>query len=79
MFIFNLHPTESYVDYAVGTHFIGKMTLALDSDAAPFGGHSRVSPNCEYWITSDPGDGLANSFKVCGYLAVRHTFPVAPL
>jgi 1,4-alpha-glucan branching enzyme len=41
----NLHPTNSYIDYAIGVPSNKGYKLVLDSDATQFGGHSRLQAN----------------------------------
>jgi len=54
LFIFNLHPTKSFDNYAVGMGFNEPMRTVLDTDEGRFGGHMR----CEH--------GHANAFKPGG-------------
>lgn len=42
VFIFNLHPTKSFVDYPVGVQVPGIYRIALNTDSAHCGGHGRV-------------------------------------
>jgi len=41
LFVFNLHPSNSYQAYRVGTAWGGKYKVVLDSDWPEFGGHNR--------------------------------------
>ena len=43
----NLHPHESYPAYRVGSAVAGRFRLALDTDAAEFGGWGRLDPDTE--------------------------------
>ncbi|KAI8905871.1 glycoside hydrolase superfamily [Gorgonomyces haynaldii] len=56
LFIFNFHPTKSFVDYRIGTCWPTKHFIVLDSDQKQYGGHSRVDPKCTYF----PGEGWNN-------------------
>uniref|UniRef100_A0A6U4WMG1 1,4-alpha-glucan branching enzyme n=1 Tax=Hemiselmis andersenii TaxID=464988 RepID=A0A6U4WMG1_HEMAN len=41
LFVFNMHPSNSYQGYRVGTSWGGKYKIVLDSDWPEFGGHYR--------------------------------------
>ena len=43
LFIFNLHPTNSYPDFKVGVETPGVYKVVLNSDDKQFGGHGRIS------------------------------------
>jgi 1,4-alpha-glucan branching enzyme len=43
LFIFNLHPTNSYPDFKVGVETPGVYKIVLNSDDKQFGGHGRIS------------------------------------
>lgn len=49
LFVFNFHPSKSYTDYRVGVEKAGKYTIALDTDAAEYGGHQRLDHNTQYF------------------------------
>jgi 1,4-alpha-glucan branching enzyme len=63
LFIFNFHPTKSFVDYRVGTLWNGPHRVVLDSDAKDFGGHERIDPTCVYHV-SDGWHDRPYSIKV---------------
>ncbi len=44
LFVFNFHPTRSYVDYAINAP-PGKYRMIFDSDAKKYGGHNRLQIN----------------------------------
>jgi 1,4-alpha-glucan branching enzyme len=41
IFVFNMHPTNSYQGYGIGCNKPGKYKIVLDSDWKEFGGHER--------------------------------------
>jgi len=49
LFIFNFHPTNSFVDYRVGVDTAGKYVVALSTDEKRFGGQDRISLSSEYF------------------------------
>ncbi|EJD53798.1 glycoside hydrolase [Auricularia subglabra TFB-10046 SS5] len=51
LFIFNFHPSQSFVDYRVGVDVPGKYRVVLSSDEKRFGGHDRVGLDSEYFTT----------------------------
>lgn len=51
LFIFNFHPSQSFVDYRVGVDVPGKYRVVLSSDENRFGGHDRVALDSEYFTT----------------------------
>ncbi|MDD5482854.1 MAG: alpha amylase C-terminal domain-containing protein [Kiritimatiellae bacterium] len=52
LFVFNFHPHASYPDYALPA-FAKEYRLVLDTDAACFGGHGRLTPNQVYFAGID--------------------------
>lgn len=44
IFVFNLHPNRSYVDYMFGAS-PGKYQMIFDSDSSVYGGQQRLTPN----------------------------------
>ena len=61
LFIVNLHPTASYVDYKIGVNEPGKYKLynrryriLLNSDDWQYRGHGRVNPDCTYFSSIGP-------------------------
>ena len=51
LFIFNFHPTESFVDYRVGVDQAGEYHVVLSSDEKRFGGHDRIDMNVKHYTT----------------------------
>ncbi|XP_043927777.1 1,4-alpha-glucan-branching enzyme [Protopterus annectens] len=64
LFIFNFHPNKSYTDYRVGVERAGKYTIALDTDAAEYGGHQRVDHNTQYFTEHFAYNNRPNSLMV---------------
>ena len=64
LFVFNFHPNKSFPDYRVGVHVAAKYRLALDSDEARFGGHSRLDHKTEFFTRPEGWNGRANSLMV---------------
>lgn len=68
LFIFNFHPTKSYVDYKVGVDTPGIYQIVLNSDRSEYGGHSRIeetSPSTgmplEFFTQNEPWNDRRNS------------------
>lgn len=54
LFIFNFHPTNSYVDYRVGIDTPGVYKIVLNSDRkAEFCGHDRIDESKSRFFTTD--------------------------
>eukprot|EP01119_Soliformovum_irregulare_P008060 TRINITY_DN2085_c0_g1_i1.p1 TRINITY_DN2085_c0_g1~~TRINITY_DN2085_c0_g1_i1.p1 ORF type:complete len:702 (+),score=184.07 TRINITY_DN2085_c0_g1_i1:141-2246(+) len=68
-FVFNFHPSKSFVDYKLGVHKPGKYHIVLNSDDEQFGGFKRVDNTAEYFTSPDPWHDLPNSFLA--YLPTR--------
>jgi len=68
-FVFNFHPSKSFVDYKLGVHKAGKYRIVLNSDDEQFGGFKRVDSTGEYFTSPDPWHDLPNSFLA--YLPTR--------
>ena len=54
VFIFNFHPSKSFDGYFVPVGEKGTYSVALSSDDAEFGGHSRVDTSVEYETVTTP-------------------------
>ena len=54
VFIFNFHPSKSFDGYFVPVGEEGTYSVALSSDDAEFGGHSRVDTSVEYETVTTP-------------------------
>ncbi|BFZ57957.1 alpha-1,4-glucan branching enzyme [Savitreella phatthalungensis] len=75
LFLFNLHPTNSYTDYRFGVDVPGKYKVVLDSDREEFGGHNRVSPDGEYFTEPLEWNGRRNFLQA--YLPTRTALVLA--
>jgi len=64
VFIFNFHSTQSFPGYKVGVEVPGVYKIALDSDAAEFGGHTRLDPNQEFHTYPEGYAGRSNHIAV---------------
>ncbi|CDR41381.1 CYFA0S07e01398g1_1 [Cyberlindnera fabianii] len=64
LFIFNIHPTNSYTDYRCGVDVPGTYKIVLNSDAPEFGGHDRVAKDQEFFTTDLPWNNRANYVQV---------------
>ena len=64
LFVFNLHPSNSYTDYRVGCPDHGKYTVVLTTDSEHFGGHKRVVERCEHLTQNTSHDGRPCSIMV---------------
>ncbi|MGM0402409.1 MAG: alpha amylase C-terminal domain-containing protein [Thermodesulfobacteriota bacterium] len=56
VFVFNFHPTASFMDYPVPAP-PGKYRLFFDSDDSAFGGHSRLTPKNIHFTMKDHATG----------------------
>jgi len=55
LFVFNFHPSESYVDYQFEVPS-GKYRMVLDSDAEQYGGYGRLIPDQHHETSIDVSD-----------------------
>jgi 1,4-alpha-glucan branching enzyme len=69
LFVFNFHPTQSFVSYRIGTPWPGTYRVLLDSDAAEFGGHQRLDPTTRHVTEPFPHGGRPHSLLL--YLPSR--------
>ncbi|CAD6194277.1 unnamed protein product [Caenorhabditis auriculariae] len=69
VFILNFHPSKSFADYTVGVEVPGEYKIALNSDDAEFGGHSRVDNSTKFVTSPEPYAGRANRIRV--YIPTR--------
>jgi len=53
LFIFNFNPTQSFTDYRIPARS-GQYRMILDTDAARFGGHDRLTPDQRHNTWPDP-------------------------
>ncbi|KAH3900530.1 probable 1,4-alpha-glucan-branching enzyme [Saccharomycodes ludwigii] len=65
IFIFNFHPTQSFVDYRIGVEVPGAYKIILNSDRSEFGGHNRIDEAKSRFFTVDlPWNGRKNYIQV---------------
>ncbi|KAE8220591.1 hypothetical protein CF319_g5905 [Tilletia indica] len=69
LFVFNFHATSSYTDYRIGVEAPGTYVVALDSDAAEYGGHGRVDHSTEFFTNPMEWNGRKNFVQL--YLPTR--------
>ncbi len=68
LFVFNLHPSQSHVDYRFQVP-IGKYRMILDSDSPSFGGDGRLQPDQHHFTQPHPDDAQAHFISL--YLPTR--------
>lgn len=76
LFVFNLHPAQSFSDYRVGVDRPGHYRVVLDTDAADFGGFDRIDRATQFPTTPLPWNGRSNWMHV--YLPSRTAIVLAP-
>jgi len=64
LWIFNFHPSNSYVDYRVGIEIPGEYQVVLDTDCKSFEGKGRISETGKYFTTDFPWNNRANYLQV---------------
>ncbi|KAI8818797.1 1,4-alpha-glucan branching enzyme [Fimicolochytrium jonesii] len=69
LWIFNFNPTQSFVDYRIGTEWAGTYEIVLDSDWKEFCGHARVDRKTKFFSTAQPWNDRKNYIQV--YLPSR--------
>lgn len=69
LFAFNLHATDSYPGYKLGTPCEGEWVVALDSDDAAYGGYGRVDHATSFHAGGGAWNGRPASFLA--YLPAR--------
>ncbi|GAB1608398.1 1,4-alpha-glucan-branching enzyme-like [Argonauta hians] len=75
VFVFNFHPTKSYVKYKLGVDTPGKYKLVLNTDEEMFGGHKRLEQNTEF--PTQPGACHERKNHLFAYLPSRCAFVLA--
>ncbi|MBR8535208.1 alpha amylase C-terminal domain-containing protein [Carboxylicivirga sediminis] len=68
LFIFNLHPSQSYTFYGISAP-AGKYNVLLNSDASSFGGFNRIDDGIDYFTR--PEAQMSNRHRVHLYLPSR--------
>ncbi|GMS84152.1 hypothetical protein PENTCL1PPCAC_6327 [Pristionchus entomophagus] len=73
VFVFNFHHEKSFADYKVGVNYENEFAVALCSDDAKYGGHSRVDGKSRYHtFRSDWAD---RTHHICVYVPSRSASP----
>ena len=67
IFIFNIHPTESFTEYGIPVKEAGEYRAVLHTDDAAFGGHERVDTSVSH-LTNEGQDGI---LRIHTYLPSR--------
>ena len=68
-FVFNFHPTRSHVDYRIEAD-AEKYRMIIDTDAGPYGGHDRLTPEqIHYTLHERMNGGKRNYLSL--YLPAR--------
>ncbi len=68
LFVFNFHPTQSYVDYGIPMN-ASKYQIVLNTDADRFGGQNRIDDQLTYYTY--PSGGLSSQHYLLLYLPAR--------
>ncbi|EFJ46288.1 1,4-alpha-glucan branching enzyme II, partial [Volvox carteri f. nagariensis] len=78
VFVFNFHPTQSFMDYRVGCREAGPYKLVLSSDEEVFGGYRNITKETDATFQTTPGnyDNRPHSFQV--YAPARTCAVYAP-
>lgn len=86
VFVFNFHPTQSFVDYKIGCRYGVPYKIVLSSDEPVFGGYNNVSKdyNTTFKASNEGHDHRSHSFfvyapsrSVVVYAPEEHTDPRA--
>lgn len=64
LFVFNFHPTKSFVDYTVGVQDGGAWKIILNSDENRFGGFDRIDSSVLAHASEGGFYGRSHSVKV---------------
>ena len=76
LFIFNFHPTQSFVDFRVGVEKAGCYRIILNSDRPEYGGHNRIDEeNSKFFTTDMPWNDRSNYIQV--YIPTRTALVLA--
>ena len=65
LFVFNFHPTNSFVDYRVGVEEPGEYGIVLSSDEKRFGGFENVKLDGTFFTTPMEWNNRKNFLQVC--------------
>lgn len=75
LWIFNFHPTKSFVDYRVGVEQEGTYRIVLSSDDKKYGGFERVDGSTRFFTTPFPWNERKNFVQV--YIPTRTAIVLA--
>lgn len=64
LFVVNLNPSKSFVDYRVGIEVAGEYKVVLSSDEKKFGGWDRIDMNTRFFTTAMEWNGRKNWLQV---------------
>ena len=78
LFVFNFHPTKSFVDYRIGVTKLGTYSLVLSSDRKEFGGFDLVNEKSTQKAQDVPWHELKQSVLVYVPSRVALVFAVKP-
>jgi 1,4-alpha-glucan branching enzyme len=67
LFVFNLHPANSFADYRVGVDVAGEYKIVLSSDDKQYGGFDNVDVNAKFITTPLEWNGRKNWLHVRGF------------
>jgi 1,4-alpha-glucan branching enzyme len=77
VFVFNFHPTQSYVDLRIPVPDPEDYQIVLNTDDVRFGGHGRCAEGVVYPLRPEPMYGRAQSLLI--YLPCRSAQVLAPV
>ncbi|KAL3289626.1 hypothetical protein HHI36_023036 [Cryptolaemus montrouzieri] len=64
VFVFNFHPTQSFVDYKVGLEGSGEYRIILCTDESRFGGYNRIDLSVPFFTKDEGFAGRRHSMQV---------------
>ena len=78
VYIFNFHPSNSYSDYQIGTHWRSDHMLLFETDEERFGGHQRLNAAHDQWVKvkEQGANNRRYSFQI--YIPSRCAIVLAP-
>jgi len=69
LWIFNFHPTQSFVDYRVGVEYAGTYRIVINTDSGAFGGHDNIKEDTRFFTTPFAWNERKNFLQV--YIPTR--------
>ena len=69
LWIFNFHPSQSFVDYRVGVEQAGTYRIVINTDSSAFGGHDNVKEDTRFFTTPFTWNERKNFLQV--YIPTR--------